>query len=173
MAWYDFPNIFSRLIGIDRRLAAMKCEMDAQAILLGKVAAAILGNRQPTGLHIAFEQTQLLNKQGVLVMSGSISCTDDHDMRVPLVWTDDVGKVAAPAAAGTTAVSDTPATCTVDVAPDDASIVVRTVADGTASITVTNGTLTDTITVTVGPPTASALAVDAADAVQIVKGTAA
>jgi hypothetical protein len=172
MAWYDFLSIATRLAAMQAQLAALQTQMSAVASKQDAAAAFMEGKRKPKQLRIAFEQTQYLNKQGVLTMSGNANVTTDHDLRVPLMWEDDAGVVSAPTS-GTTAVSDTPAVCTVDVAADDMSIVVRSVAAGSANVTVSNGTMTDTIAVTVAAPSASVLDIDAADATMIPKGTAA
>lgn len=106
-------------------------------------------------------------------MAGSVSFTDDHDLRVPLKWADDVGAVH-PILTGTTVASDNVAVvASGDVAADGTSVVLRSAGDGTCNVTVTNGHLTDTIAVTVGVPVATSLDVDAADATPVAKGTAA
>lgn len=126
--------------------------------------------KYPTRLTI--DVPRLIQKGGK-VMPGSVNCTRDHDMRIPLKWSDDVGVVAAPATGTTAVASDTTVITAIDVAADDGSIVLRTGADGTCTVTVTNGTMTDSITVTVSEPVASVLNVDAADATQVAKGAAA
>ncbi len=106
-------------------------------------------------------------------MPGAVNCTRDHDMRIPLKWEDDAGIVAAPTS-GTAAQSDNPDVISqVDVAADDMSIVLRTNGDGMCRVTVTNGSMQDTIDVTVSEPTASIVEIDASSATQVAKGTAA
>lgn len=106
-------------------------------------------------------------------MSGSVSFTNDHDLRVPLKWSDDAGAVH-PLLTGTTVASDNPAVVSGgDVAADGTSVVLRSAGDGTCNITITNGALSDTIAVTVGDPVPSNLVADAADAAPVTKGTAA
>src|SRR4029077_5994277 len=46
----------------------------------------VAGYRAPTKLKFAIPV--MLNKQGV-PMPGTLSVTDDHDVRVPLLWEDD------------------------------------------------------------------------------------
>lgn len=79
----------------------------------------------------------------------AIAVNINHDLRVPLLWKDQTRSPVRGPTAGTSAVSDVPATCTVDVAPDGMSIVVHPAAVGTAKITVTNGTEIATIAVEV------------------------
>jgi hypothetical protein len=124
--------------------------------------------------HPRFSVPVQISKHGGKAMPGSVSVTNDHDVRVPLKWNDDVGPIAHPPTSGTTVASDNPAVIARgDVAPDGMSVVLRTAGDGTCNVTVKNGALSDTISVTVGEPVPSALAADPAGAVSVPKGTAA
>ncbi len=163
MAWYDWIQAF-------RDLSAIQNSLNSQNDLLTRILTFVDGRRLPTHVRIDYGRSQLLDKKGKLIMSGSVTVTTDHDARVPLVWKDEVGAVSAPTS-GTTATSDNPAVATVDVAADDLSIVVRSVADGTCNVAVANGTLSDTIVIIVTDPAATILDVDATDAVLIAKGT--
>jgi len=127
-------------------------------------------SRKPTILK--FDIPIKLSKQGV-AMAGSVSFTDDHDLRIPLKWADDVGAVH-PLLTGTVITSSDPAVISGgDVSADGTSIVLRSAGDGTCDVTVSNGALHDTITVTVGAPVASSLVVDAADATPVARGASA
>lgn len=163
-AFRDFAQLAAAIKVCDAKLNALLVEVDA-------LRAFVAGERSPTMLRLDAERSLLLDKQGRVIMSGTVNITTDHDARVPLQWKDDVGTVSAPDAANTVATSDNTAVATVDVAADDASVVVRSVADGTCNVTVTNGSLTDTIVVNVTDPSATSLNVDAADAVLVAKGT--
>jgi hypothetical protein len=145
--------------------------IEASLARVEKAVAALSAKRSATRLSFDTDHVQLLNKKGVLIMSGTINCTDDHDLRVPLVWKDDAGKVAAPTSGTVASTDNATVVSAVDVAADDMSVVLRTAGDGMCNITVANGPMTDTIQVVVGPPTATILEVDAVDAVQVVKGT--
>jgi hypothetical protein len=102
----------------------------------------------------------------------ALTVTDDHDVRVPLLWSDDVGPIAHPPTSGTTVTSDNAAVISGgDVAADGTSVVLRTAGDGTANVTVTNGALSSVLEVTVGAPVPTALVADAADAKPVPKGT--
>jgi hypothetical protein len=164
MAWYDFLTIYKDFAAVQTQLAAIKKELDL-------ILSYVDGKRPATRVRIDADASQLLDKKGHLLMSGTATLTTDHDLKVPLIWKDDVGSVSAPAAAGTTAVSDTPAVATADVGSDDLEIFIRSVAVGTCNVTVTNGALTDTIAVVVTEPQATSLDVDATDAVLVPKGT--
>lgn len=131
------------------------------------------GKRPAKSVRLATERLAILTKQGELIMSGSVNVTTDHDERVPLVWKDDVGVVSAPTTGTTAASSDPSIVASVDVAADDQSIVLRTAGAGQCTVTVTNGSMTDTITVNVAAPQASSLSIDATDATMVAKGTAA
>jgi len=122
--------------------------------------------------YLKFLVPQYVNKAtGEASMSGSITVTDDHDLKVPLQWSDDVGPVH-PDTTGTTVTSDNTAVISSgDVASDGSYVILRTAGDGTATVTVANGTLSDTLAVTVGAPVATSLAIDAADATPVAKGT--
>lgn len=67
---------------------------------------------------------------------------------VPLKFTDAAGTVV-PAPTGGSAAVDNPAIVTVTLAVDDTSIAITSVAEGTATITYTNGTITAELVVTV------------------------
>ncbi len=125
---------------------------------------------RPTKL--TFAVPLMVSKQtGEVIMPGSITVTDDHDEKVPLLWTDDAGTVH-PDTSGTTVTSDNAAVISGgDVASDGTYVLLRTAGDGTCNVTVTNGALTDTISVTVGAPVATAVALNAANATQVPKGT--
>ena len=164
MAWYDFITINKDFAAVHTSHTAIKKELD-------QILSYVDGKRPATRVRIDADASQLLNKKGKIVMSGTVTVTTDHDAKVPLVWKDDVGGVSAPAAAGTTATSDNAAVATADVGSDDLEIFVRSVAAGSANITVTNGALTDTIAVVVVEPQATSLDVDATDAVLVPKGT--
>jgi hypothetical protein len=173
MAWYDWITAFRDFAAIQKSLAQVQSQLTQMQLQLSLMLPYVDGKRPATKVRIDTGRVQFLNKKGRLIMSGSANVSTDHDLRVPLKWTDDVGAVSAPAAAGTTATSDNPAVATVEVAPDDLSIVVRSVADGSCNVTVTNGAMTDSIAINVVDPQASVLDVDATDAVMIPKGTAA
>lgn len=147
---------------------------DAQTLaLLNQILTFLEGRRAPTQLSIGVGRMQLISKKGKLIMSGSVTVANDVDLRIPLDWADAAGPVAAPPS-GTTGTSDNAAVvATVDVAANDTSIVCRIVGDGVATITVTNGALTDTVQITVTEPAPTSLVVDAADATPVPKGTAA
>ena len=128
-------------------------------------------HRKPT--RLAFDIPMLIRKKGKHVMPGSVTVTNDFDLRIPLKRTDAAGPVH-PDTSGTMASSDNVAVISsVDVAADGTSVVLRTAGDGTCNITVSNGALTDTIAVTVSDPAPTSVAIDAADAVPVAKGTAA
>ena len=97
-------------------------------------------------------------------MPGSITLPDDQEVTVPLKFADAIGAVHAPATGGT-ASSDNTAVATVTVAADDQSVLIVSVADGTCNVTYTNGSLSDTLAVTVAAPTPTSVALDVADAV--------
>lgn len=137
----------------------------------GKVDRALAYTHPPT--RVTIDVPRLITKEGRITMSGAVSCTKDHDLRVPLKWSDDAGTVAAPTTGTTAESSDTNVISSVDVAEDDGSIVLRTANDGTATVTVKNGSMSDTISVTVSEPTASAVQADASSATQVAKGAAA
>jgi len=125
--------------------------------------------RQPTKLEAVLPQW--INKR-TNAMTSTLSITDDHDVRVPLKWSDDVGPIAHPPLTGTVVSSDTPAVISGgDVAADAMSVVLRTVGDGTANVTISNGALSTIIAVTVGAPVPSSLEADTVDAVPVPKGT--
>ena len=165
MAWYDFITIFNDLAALQRSINSLNGKLD-------KILTFVDGKRPATRVRIDVDASKLLDKKGHLIMSGAITLTTDHDERVPLKWADDVGAVSAPTS-GTTATSDNPAIATVDVAADDLSIVVRSVAVGSCNVAVANGPMSDSIVVNVTAPAATVLDVDATDAVLIPKGTAA
>lgn len=179
MAWYDWITAFKDFAAIQRQLTAIQAQLAAiqaqgSAQLkaeLDQILAFVDGRRPATRVRIDTGRASILDKKGKLLMSGTVTVTTDHDAKVPLVWKDDVGGISAPAAAGTTATSDNPAVATADVGSDDLEIFVRSVAAGSANITVTNGALTDTIAVVVTAPQATSLDVDATDAVLVPKGT--
>lgn len=128
-------------------------------------------SRKPTILK--FDVPILLSKRGIQTMSGTVTFTDDHDLRVPLKWADDIGAVH-PFLTGTVVTSDNVAVVSGgDVSADGTSVVLRSVGDGTANVTITNGDMHDTIVVTIGVPVALSLTADAADATPVPKGTAA
>jgi hypothetical protein len=131
-----------------------------------------LAPRSPTKLK--FGVPHWVSKVGgVVTMAGSTTVTDDHDLEVPLIWSDDVGPVH-PDTTGTTVTSDNTAVISAgDVSADGSHVILRTAGDGVANVTVTNGTLTDTIAVTVGTPVPNKVALDVAHAVPVAKGTAA
>lgn len=107
-------------------------------------------------------------------MPGTITVSDDHDVRVSLKWSDDVGVIGHPPTTGTTVTSDNAAVVSGgDVAADDMSVVLRTAGDGTCNVTVSNGTLKDTIQVIVSEATPTSLQVDPSSATPVAKGTAA
>jgi hypothetical protein len=164
MAWLDFLIVYRDFASVQAQLTAIKKELD-------QILSFVDGKRPATRVRIDVDASQLLDKKGKLLMSGTATVSTDHDLKVPLKWTDDVGGVSAPAASGTTATSDTPTVATADVGSDDLEIFVRSLAVGTAIITVTNGSLTDTISVVVTEPQATALDVDATDAVLVAKGS--
>lgn len=120
--------------------------------------------------RLQIDAPRLITKGGAEAMSGSVNCTKDHDLRVPLKWSDDAGVVSGPTSGTTGTSSDPTVISSVDVAADDQSIVLRTAGDGTCTVTVKNGTLTDSITVTVTDPVATQLDVDASTATQVAKG---
>jgi hypothetical protein len=162
MSWLDWLQASRRFDAIDAQGASNSDQ-------LARILTFVSGNRPATHVRMNTQRSQLLNKKGSLKMSGSANVTTDHDLRVPLVWKDDVGSVSAPTS-GTSATSDNAAVATVDVAADDLSVVVRSVAIGTCNISVTNGPMNDTIVVNVTDPAATILDVDATDAVLITKG---
>lgn len=179
-------SLDTKVTGIATQLNRIEAEVKAiqpggdNSLILSLIAtvnamqAWMEGRRPAKKLSIDTEHVQLLNKQGVLLMSGSVTVTTDHDERIPLIWTDETGVVSAPAAAGTTATSDDAAVISsVDVAGDDMSIVCRTAGVGTCNVTVTNGPMKDTVQVVVVEPTATTVSIDATDATMVPKGTAA
>lgn len=97
-------------------------------------------------------------------MPSSITLPDDQKVVVPLKFRDAVGDVHAPTSGGSVSSSDDNI-ATAILAADDASVEVTSVADGTATITYTNGAVSDTLEVTVAIPTPTAVAFDTADAV--------
>jgi hypothetical protein len=125
--------------------------------------------RRPTSLK--FSIPLQVNKATGATMPGAVTFTDDHDEKIPLLWTDDAGTVH-PDTTGTVVTSDNVAVISKgDVASDGTYVILRSAGDGTCNITITNGALTDTIAVTVGVPTPTTLAIDAAHATQVPKGT--
>lgn len=105
-------------------------------------------------------------------MTGTITVADDRDLRIPLLWKDDVGTVHAPSG-GSASAADAAVVSAVDVAADDTSVVCRIAGDGTTVVTYTNGALMDTTTVIVAMPAPTSVMLDAANAVPVPKGTAA
>jgi len=121
---------------------------------------------------VTWNVPRIVNKHTGVEMAQPLIITDDHDVRVPLKWSDDVGVIGHPPLTGTVVTSDNPAVISGgDVAADGMSVVLRTVDDGTCNVTVTNGSLSDTIPVTVAAPTPTSLVADSADAVPVAKGT--
>ena len=138
---------------------------------VGALTAFVEGNRAPKTLRMNWPGAQIVDRNtGRVLMSGTVNCTSDHDVKIPLVWKDDMGVVSAPTA-GTTATSDTAAVIsTVDVAADDMSITCRVAGAGTATVTVTNGTMSDTVSVVVSNPQATDLTIDSTDATMVPHG---
>lgn len=100
---------------------------------------------------VRFSLPQFTDKEGN-PMPASITLPDDQNVNVPLMFRDAVGVVHAPPTGGSV-VSDNPAVATASVAADDGSVDVQSVSDGSATITYTNGAVSDTLAVTVATPT--------------------
>jgi hypothetical protein len=92
-------------------------------------------------------------------MSSPLTLPDDQKANVPLIFKDAIGVVHAPPSGGSV-VSDNEAVATASVAADDASVDIVSVADGTCNVTYTNGSVSDTIAVTVATPTPTSVALD-------------
>ena len=97
-------------------------------------------------------------------MPGSITLPDDQEVVLPLIFKDAIGAVHAPASGGSVS-SDNTAVATVTLAADDQSITVVSVADGTCNVTYTNGSLSDTLAVTVAAPTPTSVSIDTSNPV--------
>lgn len=111
---------------------------------------------------VRFSLPQFSDKEGN-PMPSSITLPDDQSVNVPLVFRDAVGVIHAPPDGGSVS-SDNPAVATATVAADDGSIDVLSVADGVATITYTNGAVSDTLTVTVAQPTPTSVEFNAGGA---------
>jgi hypothetical protein len=107
--------------------------------------------------------TRFSPKDGGPLMPGTITMTDDHVAHTPIKWADDAGTVPAPADA--MVVSADPTIATVAFNSDMTDVDTTPVADGATSWTVSSASLniTDTVSVTVGPPFATSVNADAAD----------
>lgn len=113
-------------------------------------------------------------------MAGTVTVPQNQDLRVFLKWANPDGPVF-PSPGKTTCASSDAAVCSgADVAADDTSIVIRTVAEGMCTITVDSSrppsmsgftvVLQDFITVIVTEPTPTHLIIDPESAMLVTKG---
>lgn len=129
---------------------------------------------QRTPTRLAWEVPLPINKLTGATMPGTVTITDDHDVRIGLKWSDDVGPIGHPPTTGTTVTSDNTAVISGgEASADDTSVVLHTAGDGTCNVTVSNGSLKDTIQVVVSAATPTELQVDPTTATPVAKGTTA
>lgn len=96
-------------------------------------------------------------------MGAPLSLPDDQVATVPLLFKTASGHVHPPVGGGTANSSDE-AVATAALGADGGSVIVTAVADGSCTVTYSNGSLVDTLPVTVAPPAAASVELDAGDA---------